>query len=339
MLKIMEKRNARILGVLLSLMLVLGTMCTVPAFADDTYTGGYHSDPIMIPGDDTQYNFVINSAADLTTLEGLVEGTITVEDDESGGVYNVLLMGNIDTPSGWDGIGLPQQSVAYTGTFNGNGHTINTTLSNTAAVGPKGGVFNFVEAATIKNLNVTGSVSSNRFVGGIVGRVVGDLIMDDCHVINMDLDLINGVNNSIGGLVGQCGAGSGAHVGDGTGGPGQSNGDILITNCSVNGGTFESSNTNGGTPNPVGGMIGHVYANYYVEMADCSMTANSMSGGSVAAYIANNAAQIQYDSEGNMIQGINFASDCTYTSATTMTIVGGNVTNYVGTVDHISNAA
>ncbi len=69
-------------------------------------------------------------------------------------------------------------------------------------------------------------------------------------MVDAKLSLSNGNANAIGGLIGQCG--SGQTVG----------GDkILIKNCAAVG-SFESSTST----NPVGGLIGHIYGGYDVQI-------------------------------------------------------------------------
>ena len=56
--------------------------------------------------------------------------------------------------------------VYYNGTFNGNGHTLNVNISGGfTAVAP----FMKVNHATIKNLHVTGKVSGDNYVSGLIG--------------------------------------------------------------------------------------------------------------------------------------------------------------------------
>ncbi len=72
-----------------------------------------------------------------------------------------------DTTSGFAPVG--NVSTAFTGTFDGGSHTItnlNINLPSTDYVG----MFGYIDAATITNANVTGSVTGFDYVGGIVGK-------------------------------------------------------------------------------------------------------------------------------------------------------------------------
>ncbi len=273
----MLRKKSKVLSGLLTAALVLGTMC-VPAFATET------SD---ISLDNIEYDYIIDSVDDLFALEEDVEdqnaGSASAPSAET---INVRLDADLvlDANDGWDGIGTPQSFIGYSGVFNGNGHTITVAVNNTSNVGPKGGLFNLAVNATIVDLTVEGDVNSNRFIGGIVGRAMGDLTIMDCDV-DMDLTLSNGASNSIGGLIGQCGSGSGGGTGGGGGTSGGSQGTVKVTGCNVVG-TFTSNTSS----NPVGGMFGHIYSGYTVNVSNSTVSANmDASGGATGAYIANNA--------------------------------------------------
>ena len=97
--------------------------------------------------------FIINNAADWTTFVNKVEA--------AGGNSDVNAILNADititAPAGYNNI--------YRGTFDGNGHTLNANLSATTSdIAP------FVKANrfTIKNLHVTGSISGQADVAGLV---------------------------------------------------------------------------------------------------------------------------------------------------------------------------
>lgn len=322
MLKIMEKRNARILGVLLSLMLVLGTMCTVPAFADDTIA----SNEVTTLSEAVVYN--ISTADQLIELQNAVNNQTSSGSADNPTLLNceVNLLNDIDmSGKTWTGIGVPQQFKGFTGTFNGNGHKISgISLSNNSNAGPKGGLFNLISNAEVSNLKLEGSVSSNRFIGGLAGRVIGSLTISNC-VVDMQLTLSNGASNSIGGLVGQCGSGAGGGTGTGTGGTtGGTAGGLLISDCAVLG--HFTSNT---STNPVGGMVGHAYADYSVQIVNSYVAASlSCENGVTAAFVANNATAD--DEETEEFEGVAF-SNSYYLASASSAIIGSGVTTYYGT--------
>lgn len=271
-------KNGRVLSVLLALVLVLGTMCAVPVAATDVSALNE-----AVATTDVTYN--ISSAADLVTLQNDV-AALSAGSASSPSVLNatVNLMNNIDmSGTEWTGIGVPQQFKGFSGTFNGNGYTISgISLTNSSNVGPKGGLFNLAVNAEVTNLTLEGSVNSNRFIGGLAGRVMGNFSVTNCD-IDMSLTLNNGAANSVGGVIGQCGSGSGGGSGTGSGGTsGNTQGTVTITNCNVDG-TFSSNN------NPVGGVIGHIYAGYAVEISGTTVSP-SLSGTVAGIFIANNAS-------------------------------------------------
>lgn len=87
---------------------------------------------------------------------------------------------------------------AFRGTFDGNGHTININIKDTGIEGLA--LFRFINGATIKNLNLTGSITGGKYVAALVGIVngTGNRIEGCAAVVT-----VNGQNN-IGGLVGHA---------------------------------------------------------------------------------------------------------------------------------------
>ncbi len=84
---------------------------------------------------------------------------------------NAVLTDDIDLGSReWTPIGdTAYITYAYGGTFDGQGHTIsNLKIDATTA---NCGLFALVNGATIQNLNVEGTVTSSKGVGGIVGKI------------------------------------------------------------------------------------------------------------------------------------------------------------------------
>ena len=294
--KNMLKKNHlnKIIGIISAMMLVLGTL-SVPVFASEN--GGELDEPITIGG--VEYNFVIYDADDLVELAGIVNGQTTAGSTNNPNLvdYNVIVLPtngnqnangvNIDMSgvSGWSGIGIPQKFIGFKGIFNGNGCTISgITLNNSKNAGPKGGLFNLAGNATIENFTINGSVNSNRFIGGVVGRTLGNITVSNV-TSGLNLTLSNGASNSIGGIVGQCGSGAGGGTGGGTGsGSGGTSGVISINNCTVTGTLTSTTSTN-----PVGGLVGHNYAGYTVNASGCTVTASlNCSGGNVGSVVGNN---------------------------------------------------
>ena len=190
---------------------------------------------------------------------------------------NVSLEQNIDLGSAaWVPIGtnyLPSMGpITFTGTFDGNGHTINNihivdrTYNPTPAddyrSSPDVGLFaRLGSGGTVKNLKFTGSVigvGRATNIGGIVGKNIG--IVTNCTFSGSvkGNDNVGGIvgQNDIGGSVTDCTFSSGSLSGNGNVGGivGQNN--SSVTDCSNNGGFSISGSGNFG--GVVGNNIGSV---------------------------------------------------------------------------------
>ena len=115
--------------------------------------------------------------------------------------FNARLMNDIDLSSvcsaangSWTPIGNHQEYQKYSGTFDGQAHTIKNLYINEEMADVASGnsyyraLFGNCESATIKNLTVTGEVTSNsRYVAGIVGRAwttassAAPVVIENCH--------------------------------------------------------------------------------------------------------------------------------------------------------------
>ena len=216
-------------------------------------------------------------------MEWLRNHVLNKEDGEySGGYYcrhNIILKKDIDMKeyngsnnnAQYSGIGWGQQWIGFAGKFDGDGHSIyNLNVYTDTPVGPKGLLFNITKDATIRNVAVSGELTANRYIGGLIGRTTGSVTIENV-VVNGKLRLENANSNSIGGVIGQCG--SGQTVG----------GDkIIIRNTAAVGSCVSATSTN-----PAGGLIGHVYGGYDVNIEN-SYAASDLEcqGGSVAGLIA-----------------------------------------------------
>lgn len=109
--------------------------------------------------------------------------------------------------SGWTRIG--SITSPFSGTFDGNGHTIsNLKLSSGAWTG----FFGTVDGATIKNIflkNVTVTVTGENG-GGLIGYILNGTVKN-CAVTG---SITGGTNNNIGGLIGLVSGGTGVTISD-----------------------------------------------------------------------------------------------------------------------------
>lgn len=167
-----KKLGRKILSVLFTLAMVIGLMpwMSMTAKAQTTLSGsGTENDP-----------YRITSADDWDTLATSVNGG-----NDYSGKY-LKLMGDI-TVSKMIGINNhasgsnPQTNQkSFSGTFNGDGHTLNLNIKDKDTHGAA--PFSATKNATIKNLNVTGSVVGGIHSAGLVGVPNGTLTVENCTV-------------------------------------------------------------------------------------------------------------------------------------------------------------
>ena len=137
-----------------------------------------------------KHPFNIHTAEDWDAFRQLVAEAKGQKD-----IYAQLLADiSVTTPVG-------DTSAPYRGTFDGNGHTLtfNVSNSNQMFIAP----FVSVNAATIRSLHTTGSIStSNMRAAGLVGQVPenGKLLIEGCH-ISMDIYSSVSGDASSGGIV------------------------------------------------------------------------------------------------------------------------------------------
>lgn len=148
----------RVISLLLALVLALGLLPTAAWAAGTRPQGsGTEADP-----------YSIGTAAELEWFRDHVNG------DENGASHRTdcaKLTADITLTGEWTPISNKSAiASAYSGTFDGDKHTISgLQISATAA---NQGLFGLINGATIQNLKVSGEVSSTKsYVGGIVGKV------------------------------------------------------------------------------------------------------------------------------------------------------------------------
>ena len=91
----------------------------------------------------------------------------------------------------------------FTGTFDGQSHTLNVDLSDTQNQGTA--PFRVISNATIRNLHVTGSVTGTAHAAGLVGKAcAGTMLIENCLVETNVTSLVGDANGNkhCGGVVG-----------------------------------------------------------------------------------------------------------------------------------------
>ena len=148
---------------------ITGGVFTGTVFNNGTITGN----PALITGSGTETDpYQINTAAGLKWFRDKVNSAKTKEETK----ICAVLTEDIDLNNEpWTPIGIGEdtrkEDLPYSGTFDGNGHTISGLNVN---YGDKnGGLFCYVKSATIKNLTVAGSVTYSSGDGIAYGGIVG----------------------------------------------------------------------------------------------------------------------------------------------------------------------
>ncbi len=206
-----HKTTRSILSVLLAALLLVTSTPLTPAFAGEEGAVSLQSESgesRELTGSGTKdAPYQIGSAAELREFAELVNGgktdasAVLTDDinlnpdmkiDEDGTVTNGAVTNQKELRE-WTPIGT--NSSRYSGTFDGDGHTISGLYIDSTA--DYQGLFGYVDTGgTVKDLGVSGSVSGNNYVGGVVGYNSG-------HVKNCyNTGSVSGSGNSVGGVVG-----------------------------------------------------------------------------------------------------------------------------------------
>jgi hypothetical protein len=160
----------RFLALLLVLTMVFSLMPA--ALAADTV------DVAALPEYAADADISAGAAYKISTEESLRAFAAAVKADDGNGTYahagvTLYLAGDIALTGTWKPVGSTATYVGdfFAGTFDGCGHTISGLNVQGSTVNQ--GLFAAINKATIRNLNVSGTVSSGtkNYIGGIVGKV------------------------------------------------------------------------------------------------------------------------------------------------------------------------
>ena len=179
--------------------------------ASFTMTGGTVDGSIALPykvGNNTvymdglgtaAYPYQISTADQLKLFRDIVNGA--GGQTQNRGAYAVLTADIDLNNEPWTPIG-PDRDSAYTGTFDGQGHTVKN-LSVTVNVQPgRAGLFGCVKDGTIRKLTVAGSVSctaNQGWCGGIAGYAMDETIEYCASLCTVSC---TGIDARVGGIVG-----------------------------------------------------------------------------------------------------------------------------------------
>ena len=163
-----------------------------------TITGGTFNTPMTGSGTETD-PYQIGTADQLKLFRDIVNGSNG--QTQNRGAYAVLTADIDLNNEPWTPIG-PDRDSAYTGTFDGQGHTVKN-LSVTVNVQPgRAGLFGCVKDGTIRKLTVAGSVSctaNQGWCGGIAGYAMDETIENCASLCTVSC---TGIDARVGGIVG-----------------------------------------------------------------------------------------------------------------------------------------
>ena len=133
--------------------------------------------------------------------------------------------------SGWQPIG-DSSSVAFMGTFNGNGHTISNLWINCFNTNVEGGLFGYVNGGNISNLTLEGiDYSGGGSFGGIIYYCI-DSSLTNLNVTNANITTTE--EGTVGGIVNACRSSSLTN--------------LNVTNANITGAKYVT-----------GGIVGYIY--------------------------------------------------------------------------------
>ena len=224
----------------------------------------------------------ISSAAELVAFASRVNAGETS--------LNATLTANIDlTGQTWTPIG--NSTTAYTGTFDGQGYAI-TNFSYTST--GNGGLFGYIENATIKNFSIAGSID---VTGGTASGVIGYSKSSTISGIHSSLAITTSAGTAVG------------HVG---GIVGSLNQNDNVSGCSFSGSITANANSH----NCFGGIAGYMTNNDKIQncanYGSITYSKNNCYAGGIEGYINSTSASIlnslstgavTYDGEGTATYG------------------------------------
>ena len=255
-------------SVILALAMLTAMMITMIPTASAAWDGSSVSASLM--GSGTELDpYLVSSENDLAFVANQVNGSVTSYAGEYFKLTSDLDLGGHK----WTPIGDNKSTGFFSGTFDGDGHTVyglNVYTNPDDKNALYGGVFGRVDSGVVKNLTVEGAkIVSFKYAGAVVGNLTAKAdaapaAVINCHAINCDIR-----GTQIGGIVGRSST-SGAPKGH-----------LQITGCSSNSVTLGHLNLED-FPNLsvslgdhfVGGIVGAVGSTVVSGCFVTNMTAN-----------------------------------------------------------------
>lgn len=180
---------------------------------------------------------------------------------------NYILMADIEITAPYG-----NSSQKFTGTFDGNGHTI--TLNINDNILNNGGAFSYIgQTGTVKDLIIFGSITGNNNIGGIAGKSEGTI--ENCY------NAANVIGNRyVGGIAGYLG---------------EKNIAAFVENCSNTGNISATASKRG--QGQAGGIAGYIQNSSSVISNCCNsgaVTAKTQAG-AIAGYCQGTVKNCYWD--------------------------------------------
>ena len=175
------------------------TLTMIP-LADSDWDGATITEPVQVTAEESN-----TEGGQFEGLEGFYKITsganlawLANETNAGRFSHNAVMTNNIGLSNfDWTRIGSTMAN-SYRGTFDGGGYTIEGLYMNVTSTYQ--GLFGYINAATIKNLTVEGTVkSSTNIVAAIVGYTQGASIIENCH----NKATVSSGGQNVGGILGQ----------------------------------------------------------------------------------------------------------------------------------------
>jgi len=308
--------------------------------ATDWQAGGEYTYTVSLAAaKDLGYTIEDNGTYTVTSADGLMNVAELVNGGKTD--INITLDKDIDlTGKGWTPIGTNYEN-AYTGTFDGGGHTITglTVTTNDQFVG----LFGYLDrAGTVKNVVMEGvQITSNQIYGGSIGGVVGFSwgTIENCSVsgsVSGTVYVGGVVGAQIGGSITGCSSSATVKGTVDVGGvAGQTNSSATLTACYATGNVIIEMDPK---KNIAGGSL--VGMNAGSSLLACYATGNVTSTGSstgymhIGGFLGNNYTTVTACYwKNNHEQGIGYNRE-----STKATKVDGSVVTWQKAVDAMNTA-
>lgn len=150
-------------------------------------------------------------------------------------------------------------STPFSGTLNGNGYAIRNIEQN--GIEYRGGLFAELSSATVRDLTIENiSLGGEEGIGGLAGLAWGDLTLENIHVRDLDIDVVEQGEGAIGGLIGEFLV--------------EDNHEASIYNVSATG----KITARGATVRNVGGLIGFAINSGFLDVSKAYADVNIVTG-------------------------------------------------------------